>query len=343
MATSTTVTLQRYLMAFVALVFVCSTIVLLSLTSSDVKNRQEVKVIYSAIPPLESSDGIPTRAGRLTFSGNGPEEINGKPTTPTYCSTRIFASSFARAAEYMDRFFDATVASVEQQHFHSPAHYLNLANSEFADGMSMCDWDDCLDTCVDASIKYSLLMIKDGRASTAIAILQHAIDIKIRKQELSKLMTMQGFAYEYVGQLQSLGEDLYQKAIDTWPPIRDEYLGVLRPKLAADASKEEKMRIYIYGKQEQLEALVNLLLLKEFQPKVISIASLKKGSLSIRQYPSSLSLSFSLSLSLSLSLSPLSLLSLSPLSPLSSLSLSLSLFSSISVSLDIYILHLRNS
>ncbi len=79
---------------------------------------------------------------------------------------------------------------------------------------------------------------------------------------------MQGFTEEWRGNIDR-AERIHAEAKVYWPSIEKHYMGVVRVKVPDNASRDEKMKIYFYGEQEQIVALTELMIAKEFYPENI--------------------------------------------------------------------------
>lgn len=88
------------------------------------------------------------------------------------------------------------------------------------------------------------------------------------KQQIARVIMMQGFTEEWKGDIDK-SQEFHEEAKVFWPSIEKHYMGILRTHVPDNASRDEKMKLYFYGNQEQITALTELMIAKEFYPEVL--------------------------------------------------------------------------
>jgi len=181
---------------------------------------------------------------------------------------------FRQANEKVKRYILTQTQDDTQEAYHPSLRFIDEADTAMGTGVRMCNWGMCGHDCLEASYHYGILLLKLQKYNEVIGTLQNARnnfkDTQLDPAKtattnilLAKLTMLEGFTNEWEGNI-DLAEDLHAAAKELWPGIEKEYLGILRVKIPESAPRDEKMKIYFYGSNEQIVALLELLIDKEF-------------------------------------------------------------------------------
>eukprot|EP00008_Paramoeba_atlantica_P008436 CAMPEP_0201484672 /NCGR_PEP_ID=MMETSP0151_2-20130828/8831_1 /ASSEMBLY_ACC=CAM_ASM_000257 /TAXON_ID=200890 /ORGANISM="Paramoeba atlantica, Strain 621/1 / CCAP 1560/9" /LENGTH=445 /DNA_ID=CAMNT_0047868447 /DNA_START=264 /DNA_END=1601 /DNA_ORIENTATION=+ len=164
-----------------------------------------------------------------------------------------------------------------QEAFHPAKRFLQEAADLLEEGLQICDWSTCTPMCVNASVlkAAALIVLKqfpEAKNTISVAMTKYlqqqqfnSQNTEKHQQTLGRLKMMLGFVTEHMGDI-TQAEMINAQAIQLWPTIEEHYLGILRVKVPDDAPRDEKMKMYFYGQEEQRDALAELLVVKEFDP-----------------------------------------------------------------------------
>eukprot|EP00009_Paramoeba_aestuarina_P013971 CAMPEP_0201536950 /NCGR_PEP_ID=MMETSP0161_2-20130828/63361_1 /ASSEMBLY_ACC=CAM_ASM_000251 /TAXON_ID=180227 /ORGANISM="Neoparamoeba aestuarina, Strain SoJaBio B1-5/56/2" /LENGTH=471 /DNA_ID=CAMNT_0047942965 /DNA_START=85 /DNA_END=1500 /DNA_ORIENTATION=- len=170
------------------------------------------------------------------------------------------------SVQYVRRYIDSYTYSQEYEEFHPKDDNLIEAEKVLDEGLSLCDWRTCSEWCVNATVYAALLNLKKDRPQSAKNYLERGFMSATNAKQRSKLNVYRGFVAEYSDQLRPQGFQYYQEAVEDWSDNALKYMAVIRYDLPDDAPREEKMKIYYYGRREEIIALTDGLLALEFYP-----------------------------------------------------------------------------
>ena len=228
------------------------------------------------------------------YEGGGHYTSSEKPVerlslAPTYfaeidsndCSSSSATNFFRQAQEKVHRYIWSQTQVSKQEIFHPSLRYLEEAMTFMGDGLRVCNWNTCSMMCTNATIQYAVLLLKFQKFFPCASVLEGARSnlltlqptipsdkMNFFKQQIARVIMMQGFTEEWKGDIDK-SQEFHEEAKVFWPSIEKHYMGILRTPVPDNASRDEKMKLYFYGNQEQIIALTELMIAKEFYPEVL--------------------------------------------------------------------------